>query len=84
MLGLLFCLKIYDRMLSKVTQHPDIIIKSEEKFNFMIIKDQFEDKFDSPKAFKPSEILSKIYRKTVGSNVDRNLIWSWAKHSNNI
>ena len=29
----LFCLKIYDKMLSNVTQHPEIIIKSVRKFN---------------------------------------------------
>jgi hypothetical protein len=27
----LFCLKMYDRMLSKVTQHPEMIIKSAER-----------------------------------------------------
>lgn len=41
-----------------------------------------EVKFVIPSAAKPSEILLIMYRKMAGSSVDRNGIWSCAKHSN--
>lgn len=47
-------------MLSSVTQHPDIIIKSEiENLAFFLIR-KIRKSNISPKAFNPSEILSKI------------------------
>lgn len=41
-----------------------------------------EVKFVIPSAAKPSDILFMIYKNIAGSSVDRNVMWSWAKHSN--
>lgn len=40
-----------------------------------------EVKFVIPSAAKPSEILFIIYKNMAGSNVDKNAMWSCAKHS---
>jgi len=37
--------------------------------------------YNSPNAFSPSDMDESMYKNTWGSKVDKNSIWSWARHS---